>query len=165
MKRTCLALFSGLIAFAADAAAQRSDVLPPARRAPTVERATKLLEQRVVPAVLPTVNNPFAPADFDRIDPVETPPTAGPVARTRSSRELLELIAANVRPTGTMILRGEPILLFGGRGRPMKVGDALNVAVEGVTYSVTISAIESTSFTLRLNNEQISRPIEAGSKP
>lgn len=165
MNRLYLALLAlGATGFCAMAIAQRADVLPPARRAPTLEQAAKLLQQPVIPAILPTVANPFAPADFDRVDPVEAPVAAGPVVRARTSRELLQLIAANVNPTGTMIMRGEPILLFGSRGRPLRVGDTLTVAFEGAQYSVEVSGIDRTSFTLRLHNEQISRPIEPGSK-
>lgn len=144
------------------AEAQRSDILPPARRAATVEKASRLLEQPIVPAVLPTIKNPFAPPDFDRVDPVEAPVAAGPAQRARTAREVLEMIASSVAPTGTMLMRGEPILVFPNGYR--RVGDRIAASVDGVQYSVTISGIDRTSYTLRLNNEQISRPIEPGSK-
>jgi hypothetical protein len=141
---------------------QRSDLLPPVRRAATVEKATALLEKDTVAAVLPTVKNPFAPPDFDRVDPVEEPPVAGPAPRIRSTREILEMIANNINPTGTMFVRDEPILLFGAR--QMRLGDRLTATIGGAQYSIVISGIERTSFTIRLNNEQISRPIKPGTQ-
>lgn len=147
---------------ATDAWAQRADIFPPARRAASVEQAAKLLEQPVVPAVLPSTKNPFAPPDFDRVDPVEAPPSASPAQRTRTLREVLELIAASLNPTGTAMLRDQPILLFGAR--QMKIGDRIPATLDGAQYTVEITGIERTSFTVRLNDEQISRPIKPGSK-
>ncbi len=147
---------------AAPVYAQRSDILPPVRRAASLEKAARLLEQPVVPAILPTIKNPFAPPDFDRIDPVEAPVVAGVAPRARTAREVLEMIAASINPTGTMFMREEPILVFASGHR--RVGDRITASVDGVQYTVTISGIDRTSYTLRLNNEQISRPIEPGSK-
>jgi len=158
------AFLAGLLASSSPMSfAQRSDILPPARRAASVEKAAKLIEQPVVAAVLPTTKNPFAPPDFDRVDPVEAPPVAaGPAPRQRSTREILEMIAGSINPTGTMFVRDEPILLFGSR--QMRIGDRLSATVGGVQYSIVIAGIERTSFTVRLNNEQISRPIKPGSQ-
>lgn len=163
MKRLFLVvvLFAGF-AGASSVHAQRSDILPPARRAASLEKAAKLLEQPVVPAVLPTIKNPFAPPDFDRVDPVEEPPVAGVAPRARTAREVLEMIAASINPTGTMFMREEPILVFSNGHR--RVGDRITASVDGVQYSVIISGIDRTSYTLRLNNEQISRPIKPGSQ-
>ncbi len=142
--------------------AQRSDLLPPPRRAAAVELAGKLVEPRDAPALDPKVSNPFAPAGFEPAV-AETGPVAGPVApRERTNREILDAIGASIRPTGTMIMRGEPILLFGSR--QARVGDELPVTVNGVAHIVIITAIESTHFTIRLNNEEITRPIQPGSK-
>ncbi len=158
-----LALLAGWVASSSTLSfAQRSDLLPPARRAASVEKATKLIEQPGVAAVLPTTKNPFAPPDFDRVDPVEAPPVAGPAPRQRSTREILEMIVGSINPTGTMFVRDEPILLFGAR--QMRIGDRLSATVGGAQYSIIISGIERTSFTVRLNNEQISRPIKPGSQ-
>lgn len=156
-------VLAGLVAFLAQTGlAQRPDILPPARRAASVEKATKIFEQPVVAAVLPTTKNPFAPPDFDRVDPVEAPPVAGPILRQRTTREILEMIAGSLNPSGTIFLRDEPILLFGAR--QMRIGDRLNATVGGVQYAIVITGIERTSFTVRLNNEQISRPIKQGSQ-
>lgn len=161
--RLILSLLAGGLSVS-HAVGQRSDILPPARRAQSVEAAGKLLGQSILTTVPATAKNPFAPVDFDRVEPTEAPaPVAGPAPRVRTTREILEMIAANVSPTGTMFMRDEQILVFPNGHR--RVGDRITATVGGAQYSVTISGIDRTSYTLQLNNEQISRPIEPGSKP
>ena len=55
------------------------------------------------------------------------------------------------------------MLLF--HEKKLKVGDNLKITVEGVDYSVTISAIDQTSFKIRLNGEEVTRPIKPGKVP
>ena len=75
-----------------------------------------------------------------------------------SDREVLAKIAAGITPSGMMMLRGEPLLLF--REKKLRVGDDLKVSFQGSDYVVVITAIDSASFRLRLNREELTRPIK-----
>ncbi|HEY0946568.1 MAG TPA: hypothetical protein VGD81_14920 [Opitutaceae bacterium] len=156
-----------ICAVALPAAAQRSDVVPPQRRAATVEKAARIVQSREAAAVASDIKNPFSPPGFDRPDPAEQPPAApaGPArpAGPRSDRELLAEVAPRITPSGTAILGGEPILLFGQK--KVKVGDQLSITFDGASYVLVIAAIERTSFTLRLNREEVTRPIKPASTP
>lgn len=79
---------------------------------------------------------------------------AGP----RSARDLVEAIATGLKPSGSLVLRGEPVLLFGQKR--VKAGDALTITFEGTEYTVVITAIKAPNFTFRLNNEEFTRPIK-----
>jgi hypothetical protein len=76
-----------------------------------------------------------------------------------SDRELLEKIAEEVIATG-MMQQGDRTFLLIGKKR-FKVGEHLAVNSGGIAYDVEISFIDRTSFTLRLNKEEITRPIRA----
>ncbi len=167
--RPFLLIGAALLLGAAAAQAQRSDLFPVQRRAVSVDLAARIVEPRSAPALPPTVNNPFAPQGFDQDDGSEGAPAASgssqagarPAART--GRDTLEVIAANITPTGTISRRGEPILLFGSK--QVRVGEELTVTYEGTTHVLTVTAIQSTSFTVRLNNDELTRPIKPGAKP
>ncbi len=165
--RLALLLVTGwAMALSSQVFAQRSDILPVQRRATTVEAAAKIVAPRTPPALPATLNNPFAPEGFAQADAGEGTLAGGASSerpRARTSRDILEVIAANIAPTGTIVLRDEPILLFGNK--QTRVGEELLVTYEGATHILVVTAIQSTSFTVRLNNEEITRPIKAGSKP
>lgn len=165
MKPYILALVLAVGAVTAEA--QRSDLIPPQRRAVTVEKATSIIQQRDVGVVAADLKNPFSPPGFDRPDPAEQAPVvpAGPAQPVgpRNDRELLAEVAPRITPSGTAILGGEPILLFGQK--KVKVGDQLSITFDGASYVLVIAAIERTSFTLRLNREEITRPIKPASTP
>lgn len=147
-----------LLTAAGLAAAPRSDLLPPERRAPAVELASRLAEPGDLP---PLASEPVPP--FRWIDP-ERPhePAASGVPRT-TPRDVLIGIASRIEPSGTIILGGEPILLFGQK--KLKVGDKLTVTYQGSDYELDITAIERTTYKLRLNGEEITRPIKPGKTP
>ena len=75
---------------------------------------------------------------------------------------MLATLADKLSPSGIAIIGGEPILLFGSRR--LKIGDQLTVTYEGADYNLDITAITRTTFTLRLNREEITRPIKPGKK-
>src|SRR5690606_26631733 len=106
--------------------------------------------------------NPFNP-----MQPVaEAPRREAPVATkpTRlNDRDVLMSIADNIKPSGMMKLGNTEILLFGQK--KLKVGDSIPIVFQGATYEVYISGIERTSFTLRLNKEEIIRPIKPVNTP
>ncbi|MBL9208524.1 MAG: hypothetical protein JNN01_25805 [Opitutaceae bacterium] len=157
----------------AQAARSRSDLLPPGRRASTVELATQL-SGNPAPAKLPAkVVNPFNPPSWDAPDPeearmaaeaAEAARRAGLAAnRATSPRELLAAIAGEIRPTGVAVVGGDSILLVGSR--KLRVGDPITATYGGKPFTVTITAIDRTSFTLRLNGEEYTRPIKSGNNP
>jgi hypothetical protein len=138
----------------------RADVQPPAARLSLVEKAQRLSEVPPVPPVREELRNPFMPPLIMGAA-VTTSQVVAPVVV--SDRRILDAIAPRVNPTGTVTLGGEPILLFGQKR--IKVGDVLPITFEGRSYSLVISAIQSTSFTVRLNNEETTRPINPASRP
>jgi hypothetical protein len=114
-----------------------------------------------------------APAEIAQKDPFNPKQPITEVAQGESSpliketglgdREVLIALANSVAPSGTMQLGDTPILLFGQK--KLKVGDSLPIVFQGATYNVYIGGIERTSFTLRLNKEEIIRPIKPVNKP
>lgn len=168
-------LFLALLAGGASAQSARpgSDLLPPGRRAANVELATRLAVARE-PAKLPAkAINPFNPQSWDARDPeemrleaeaAEAARRAGLASvRTTTPRQLLEALAGEIRVTGVVSLGGEPILLVGSR--KIRVGEVITATHEGRPLTVTVTAIDRTSFTLRLNGEEFTRSIKSGTKP
>lgn len=141
--------------------AQRADILPAARRADTVERAQAFLSPPPPTALPERPNNPFAPDAFNARPAAPVSPV-GPVrpAGPSNDRELLERIAPAINPSGTFVIGGEPLLLFGQRR--VKIGDSLPITFEGTPYVLVITDIQPTAFTLRLNQEQLTRSINPG---
>lgn len=142
--------------------AQRSDILPSERRQPAVEQALDIVNRVELEVLAADINNPFYPnslkappppppeeGDSEPLEPVYQ----GPV----SNSDLLNTVAPQITPSGTMILGGYPLLLFGQK--KVKVGDKLPILYEGQRYTLTISAIEGSNFTLKLGNAELTRPI------
>lgn len=150
-----LAVPSGLLA-------QRSDLVPAPRRAVTLEQGRALLAARdaanlELPASIPS---PFLAPEAEPVPgPAAQTPVAGPAPTVRvfSDAEILAAVAPRITPTGTVVLGGEPILLFGQKR--LKVGDVYPISFEGREYEVVITAIDRTSYTLRLNQELLTRPL------
>jgi len=157
-------------ALAAPTHTPQSDLVPAAKRAATVELASKIARQND-PVPLPAdYPHPFNPPGFEQRDPEEEKAKAAAQvvsepAKPAGDREILEAIAPRVTPDGTAILprTGEPILFF--RQKKLKVGDRLTITFDGRDYEVEISAIDRTTFTMRLNRAEITRPIKPGKTP
>ncbi|MBA4138035.1 MAG: hypothetical protein C0518_12015 [Opitutus sp.] len=79
---------------------------------------------------------------------------AGP----RSARDLIAAIAEGLKPSGFLVFRGDPTLNFGQKR--VKAGDSLTITFEGTEYTVVITAIKAPNFTIRLGNEEFTRPIK-----
>lgn len=164
-----------LAGVATPAFAQRkttSDLTPPARRATTVELATRLSATPEIPRLPSKSVNPFSPASWDAPDPdeqrlaaeaAENARRAGLAAQSRSPRSAFASVANAIQPSGVVMLGGQPTLLI--RGRRVRVGDSLSATFEGRAYTVTISAITRDTFTVRMNGEELTRPIKSGTKP
>lgn len=162
-----------LIAAAAPAALSAapalSDVQPGSRRLPTLELANRYSAVRETGRITGTVVNPFSPPSFDAPDPeemrlaaeaAEAARRAGLAVKPTNTRDLLVSLANQLKVSGAAVLGGEPILLVGTR--KMRIGESLNAEYEGKTISVTITAITSSNFTLRLNGEEYTRPTKLG---
>jgi hypothetical protein len=147
------------------AAAAGSDLLPPNRRQPTVELARSLAEPSRLSDLPTDLRTPFNPPGFDQPDPDEKPPAPPPEAPKLPStdREILNLIAEKLAPTGTFVMGGETILLIGKT--KVKIGATLPVSYEGRTLAVQVTYIDRTSYSLRLNRSEITRAILPGKKP
>lgn len=145
--------------------AQGSDLISPPKRATTLAELKQFIAPKPGEPVTEELNNPFAPDAFSS-RPAAAPSSAvaGPApieARGPSNdQELLELIAPLITPSGTMILGGRPLLLFGQK--KVKEGDDLPITFEGAPYVLSIERIMPTSFTLRLNGALLTRPIKSG---
>lgn len=143
--------------------AQRADILPAPRRAVSLETGRALLASREAADLeLPSqLASPFLPpqAEATNEPAVFVPVVGGPPAavRTYTDAEVLEALAPRITPTGAVVVGGEAILLFGQKR--LKVGDTYSISFEGREYDVVITAIERTSFTLRLNQQQVTRPL------
>jgi hypothetical protein len=151
----------------------RSDLLPLGRRAASVDTAAQLTAAPKAAALPPGVVNPFNPASFNTPDPEEARLAAeaaeaarragAVVTRPTTPRELLAAIAAEIKPTGVAVLGSESILLIGSR--KLRVGDPIAATFDGKPFTVTVTGITRTSFTLRLNGEEFTRPIKSGNIP
>jgi hypothetical protein len=135
------------------------DVSAPAKRAQLVERAD-LLSKRLEPEKIDAaLQNPFSLQNLAGVEvaPVASaPPKAN---RPASDRDFLALLASQLSPTGTFILNGEPIILFGQKR--MKVGDRVPLSFDNAVYELEIAGISQTSFTVRFKNEELTRQISA----
>jgi hypothetical protein len=142
----------------------------PAKRQTTVDLATRLLgpQERPAAALPADLVDPFNPPGFGaQSTTTTTTTTGGKLGETTrgvsSDREILQKIATQIRPSGMLMFGGQPLLLF--REKKLKVGDSLTITCEGTDYVVVISGIDQTSFKIRLNGEEITRPIKSGKVP
>lgn len=72
--------------------------------------------------------------------------------------QVLEAIAPRVNPSGTVRIGGVDYLLFGQKR--LKVGEKLTITYEGSVYMIEITSIERNNFRIRLNSEELVRPIK-----
>lgn len=158
----------GFAALALVASLRAADEVPssvdsPAKRQESLEKAKALLAGQAfsVPA---DVVNPFNPAAFAEVTGAArhvpgTTPTETPVAGPRSDREILQAIAAGLKPSGAFGLSGQPTTLVFGQKR-VKAGGTVTITFEGTEYTLEITSIDRPNFTLRLNREEFTRPIK-----
>lgn len=158
-------LLTILLALGLGLAGASAQVILPAKRAAALEAAQQLLANR--DATLPAkLADPFHPPGFGGSS-VMTPVLPGNETMTepaprpsgpRTDRELLAAIAAAIRAPNVITMGGQQILTFGQK--QVKAGDPLTINFEGADYTLTVTAIDRTSFTLRLNREEYTRPIK-----
>lgn len=105
------------------------------------------------------LTQPFNPPGFS-LDPhavVESTTTPGPV-KSFGDRDILIALASKVSPKGTLSLGSNQLLIFGKKN--LRPGDRITVNYEGQDYNLELVSFDRTNFTLRLNHEEITRPIK-----
>lgn len=166
------------------AAASRitADIVPPARRQAVVETAEKLAQREAVKPLPADLASPFNPAGFDKPEPAEPPPLvqkgvlpsgeiAPPAGQTSggasapvqlvaapTDRGTLEMLAAQITPSGVIERGGKPRLVFANRF--FEVGTRFTASYNSQDYELELVAIDRTTFTLRYRGEEITRPIK-----
>lgn len=152
------------------AAKVTSDLIPAAKRQTSVEIADKLAHRPPLTPTSPEMPSPFNPVDFDKPDPSEAPAVppkaAGPgtpgapaqPAAPATDRQTLETLAAQITPSGVIMLRGSPRLIFANK--PFEVGTRFTASYNGQDYELELVAIDRTTFTLRYRGEDVTRPIK-----
>ena len=125
--------------------------------APSVRDATLAIAARLAepdgPVQRETLSkDPFFPLASDLND---VAPKRGD---SLSAQERLDLIAAQINPTGSVELGGEPQLLF--TEKRQKIGDKLTVSIDKVEYVVEIVSIEKNRFRIRYNGLETTRSIK-----
>jgi hypothetical protein len=139
-------------------AAPAGDVAPQSKRAIAVNFATKLLEPVQVNS-LPAPVNPFtlSGSRMAEAEPDQGQAAAAKAAMMASNRSLLIALSERLEPKGTFVVGGEAIILLGQK--KLKVGETYPINFEGAVYELEITAIETTRFSVRYKNEEITRPI------
>lgn len=158
-------LGSSLLFASGSVFAEGEAVLSPAKRQQALDRGKALVATR---EIVPAATNPFYPAAFTeavaamgRISNPNTPEgTTTPTAPTgpRNDRELLRAIAASLKPSGYIVLAGQPSVSFGQKR--VKAGGILTITFEGNQYTLEVVSIDRTNFTLRLNREEFTRTLK-----
>ena len=153
-----------LFPMAAQAARAVSDLQPPQKRQVSVDLAEKLASRSAPAAAPENLISPFNPKDFDKVEAAEVPvAVAGTVAVAPppppGDRQILEMVAAQLTPTGTIQMEGAQLLVMGSKR--FQVGDRFIVTMNGQDHELEIIAIDRTTFTLRFNREELTRPIKA----
>ncbi len=168
--RTPALLFVALVLAVLPVAAQVSPAIAPPKRAEVLASAQQLLAPRD-PAAPAGLKDPFHSVAF--AEAVSATGVAGPVtpggnntvpgtpaarpAGPRGNAELLAAIGDALRPSGFIVRGGVPSIAFGQKR--VKAGDTLTITFEGTEYVLGISALDRTNFTIRLGNEEYTRPI------
>jgi hypothetical protein len=165
-------LAGGSAAQAATPKVVPSDIAAPEKRRTSVEMAASLAKP-AKPLPLPDgLTSPFSPPGFELTDAEERAASAaaagkaapGGPPKVTSDRETLARIAPQVTPNGTLQLPGgETVLVFGSK--KVRVGTHLTVTFGNQEYDLELVRIDRTTYTLRLNREEITRPITKGKSP
>lgn len=149
-------LLSGLVLSLAAGAQTVSK--PDARQsALAAAEATLLIKAPVVPA---DTIDPFNSSAFSEAMGQSRPAAANESVKAgpRTDRDILTAIGAQLKPSGNFVISGQQTLIFGQKR--VKAGMPMTINFEGTEYTIEITAIDRTSFTLRLNHEELTRPIK-----
>ncbi len=170
MKTHRLAVPFALLAALA-VAADVPPVVAPAARTASLGSAKHLLAAKDVaaPANLPDPFHSEAFVEFATAAGTAAVGNAGAAVATgpgaaarpgapRNARDLLAAMGDALKPSGYILMAGQPSLSFGQKR--VKPGGTLTITFEGTEYTVEVTAIDRANFTLRLNNEEYTRPIK-----
>ena len=166
MNPRCLIVLiaAGSAAALASGAGERVDVHPLPRRQATLDAAARLVAKRES-TEWGSVRNLFAVPGA-----VAAAPTPGPssvstpaLPREKTTTQRLAEIAAQLTPTGSVMIGGQPYLLFGEKR--LKEGDSVTIAFDGADHVLTVARIERNQFTLRYHDAEYTRPIRPSSAP
>lgn len=158
-------LFFVALPAAAFAAAAKSDIQPPLKRQDTVTAAEKLANRVVLTPLSAGLVSPFNPPGFDKPEATEVAPNQIAAAPTEAppppgDREILEILAAQLTPTGTIThFDGKPRLVMGSKR--FEIGTTFTVTYNNQDYELELVAIDRTTFALRYRGEQLTRPIKS----
>jgi hypothetical protein len=89
---------------------------------------------------------------------VGAPGPAPAPAKPPGDHEILESLAAQMKPTGMFVVNGSPRLAIGRK--LFEVGTRFTVTYNNQDYELELVTIERTTFTLRYRGEEITRPIK-----
>lgn len=126
-------------------------------RAPAVQIAEQLLKQNVPSPPVPFSPNPFTLSGNRSMGGTEENQSAALAAVMASNKSLLSALADQLEPKGTFVVGGDAIILIGQK--KLKVGEKLPISFEGSIYELEITSIETTRFSVRFKNEELTRPI------
>ena len=76
----------------------------------------------------------------------------------RKSPMGVRAIATSLKPSGYIVLGGQPSVSFGQKR--VKAGGILTITFEGNQYTLEVVSIDRTNFTLRLNREEFTRTLK-----
>src|SRR5687768_1464117 len=133
--------FALLLPLAAGAARAASDLQPPVKRQASVDLAEKLARRTKLPAEPEDIVSPFNPPGFDK---AEVSAVVAPVASNKpeapppppGDRQILEMVAAQLNPTGTMLFEGTQRLVMGSKR--FQVGDRFIVTMNNQDHELEI---------------------------
>lgn len=135
-------------------------VRPRAARTATLENAERALDinREVRARTLSIPENPFVVwVDPATLLPPPTRSDPTPVVAARlSDRAALEVIAAELRPTGSLIMRDRAILNLAGN-RTLERGQQFDVRIGAEDYTVVVEEVSADAFTLRLGEARLTR--------
>ncbi len=149
-------LLSGLVLPLAASSLLAQAVSTAANRESAVAAAAKLASTGESAAAPRGVTvDPFNPpaSNLSDVAPEETGKATG-----MSDAQLVDLLIAEIKPTGSVQLAGEPYLLF--TERRQKIGDKLVVTLAKVEYTIEIVSISNNRFRIRYNGQEAERPIK-----
>lgn len=159
--RALLAL--GLALPVAVAGEPAGDLLPPVQRAGQIAAAERLAV-RSRPALAPKETpSPFAPVGFEPADPTDPQrAAAGGAEKLPGDRETLELLAAQLCPSGVIVLRGSPLLILSNRQLP--AGTRFTITLQGQEHELLLVEVSRSTYTLRYRAEETTRTIQSALK-
>ncbi len=129
---------------------------PGAAREKVLADTARLLQGGTASATLSVSKDPFNPPAAD-LRVAAAGSKEGEMS-ARNPAELIGLLVDRIQPTGSMMLGGEPYLLF--TERRQKIGDKIGVSLEGVEYIVEIVNITNSRFRIRYQDNEAERTIK-----